>query len=291
MSMSGKLVLGIVIVLAIGVLVLPSTVSLFAGQHYWYNLNDTGNQIPCEKCHADIFEELNTTLYPNGNYAKFHDFNNNKKADRTDCEACHRNYAAITYASGDNAYTEGDYAHAASVVACMLCHQAGASTSGDLANTSYAGPYAGGFNVTMFGLTEDAGVQQGSKIYISGNSTHTPYDYSTPNNPGTYEAHNKFIVEAIKNETLIDSNEACIACHTHVAVKITWKHASALEFTSEIASGNQATGGSHNWTISQWSVNTTKKFVATSWGNTTGNGSTSYWSGWPGKVGDIYSTE
>ncbi len=57
--MNGKgLALLAIAVIATGTFTLPSTVSLFTGQHVWYNLNDEGNDVPCEKCHADVADEL-----------------------------------------------------------------------------------------------------------------------------------------------------------------------------------------------------------------------------------------
>ncbi|WP_245604056.1 hypothetical protein [Geoglobus ahangari] len=141
------------------------------------------------------------------------------------------------------------------MVACMLCHE----WSPD--ETNNYGPPAGGFNVSDFGVT-------------------SPYNYGTKN--GTYEAHNAFIARAIQDGTLQDANEACIACHTHVAVKITWNHSRALEFN--IGFGNPITtaNGPHNWTITSWTINGTATAVV--WGNTTGSGSTTYSTNWPGNV-------
>jgi len=50
-------------VVAVGLFALPSTVSLFSGQHRWYNISGTGNEIPCIKCHADIYDEYTLTAW------------------------------------------------------------------------------------------------------------------------------------------------------------------------------------------------------------------------------------
>ncbi len=266
-----KVLLLAVIVAATGLVVLPNTVSLFAGQHYWYNISGPGNQIPCQKCHADVFEELalsnfHTHWGPNG-------WNPSSKgvADQYDCAACHRSNLSIQYALVNGSvvkYQPGKQAHAASVVACMLCHQINASKA-----TWAPGFYAGGFNITPF--------------VKAGEIPKSPYKYSNATYNGLYAAHNAFIAMAIKNNTLPDSTEACIACHTHVAVKITWKHKRSLEFTVNITNPVTLSNGVHNWNVSDWKVNGTA--TAISWGNTTGYGNTSYWSGWPGNVSNIYS--
>jgi len=57
---TNKIALLAIAIVAIGIFTLPSTVSLFSGQHSWYDLSGGGNQVPCEKCHADI-----ATVYQN----------------------------------------------------------------------------------------------------------------------------------------------------------------------------------------------------------------------------------
>ncbi len=262
MNLSKALLLAVILT-ATGLVVLPNTVSLFAGQHYWYNLSGTGNDVPCEKCHADVFEELSQSTF------HIH-WGDKTKADREDCAACHRSNLNIQYASVNGsytAYTPGKEAHAASVVACMLCHQANASEA-----TWAPGYYAGGFNVSMMGVS-------------------SPYNYSNATFNGMYAAHNAFVAKAIEDTTLQDSNEACIACHTHVAVKINWTHARSLEFDIGIDKNSITTSyGPHNWTITNWSVNGTAWDIV--WGNTTGYGATNLNNiTWPGNVpGVSYNT-
>ena len=64
---SQKIVLLAVAIVAIGIFALPSTVSLFSGQHSWYDLSESvggtsgANNVPCVKCHADIADEMIST--------------------------------------------------------------------------------------------------------------------------------------------------------------------------------------------------------------------------------------
>lgn len=92
--MDTKFSLVLIALVGVGVFALPSTMSLFAGQHSFYNIDATGNQVPCQKCHGDVKAELtaNAASIPNtpGPHAAFK------------CEYCHRIEAG--YASGDNAY-------------------------------------------------------------------------------------------------------------------------------------------------------------------------------------------
>ncbi|MFP3910315.1 MAG: hypothetical protein ACLFVI_00255 [Archaeoglobaceae archaeon] len=259
---NSKIALLVVAMMATGVLVLPQAVSLFAGQHYWYSINDSGNQIPCQKCHADVFEELDQSSF----HINFSG-GTEGQADQTDCEACHRSNANIKYAEGDGDFQAGDEAHAASVIACMLCHQWNADQA---VSDGYEGWPAGGFNISGFGVSED-------------------YNYSKAASNGTFAAHNAFVAKAINDDTLQDSNEACVACHTHTAVKINFSHKRSLEFDVGFAdTGNLTTeSGVHNWTVTNWAVNGTAYAII--YGDTTGeNASTSYNASiWPGNVSGV----
>ncbi|MCW3136768.1 MAG: hypothetical protein N2V77_07540, partial [Canidatus Methanoxibalbensis ujae] len=132
--MREKLVLVVTAVVAIGIFALPSTISLFAGQHAWYNISDVGNEVPCEKCHADVAEEMEKITGPHTGETGH---------GRFKCDYCHRTFDLndygpepnqninqsifsryyYTYASGDGTGAQpGVEAHAASTVPCMYCH-------------------------------------------------------------------------------------------------------------------------------------------------------------------------
>ena len=239
----------IIAVVAIGIFALPSTLSLFAGQHVWYDLTPDGNDVPCEKCHADIKDELISS-------GVHEDIN---------CDGCHRSDQGVGgYAEGLGSGSEpGKGAHAASTEDCMVCHGAHNFTHYYLDPSTcgqcHVGPLkaapAGGFN-----LTDD------------------------PADTGSHAAHRKFIEEAIRNTTLVGSNEACIACHTHVPVKIKWTHRTGIEVNVTVDYDSYPPS---HFNVSDFAANGTAE--ATVWGNTTGAGSTSSWSEWPGNVDGIYS--
>ena len=240
---SQKIVLLAVAVVAIGIFALPSTVSLFSGQHSWYDLSESVggtsgvNNVPCEKCHADIADEMVSS-------------DNGVHKDLT-CAMCHRTpFTNYTYARGHYSIGSGEYpptpgkeAHAASAVECMDCHGgAGDNGTNHWSDREYAGkcnnchgPYdltAGGFGLT-------------------------PRSYDT----GTNAAHKQFVLDSI-NETLMEgANEACIACHMRVGVNITWTKNEYLEFTAtEDADGN--------WTITSFAAggeNVTYVNTSNSW--------------------------
>jgi cytochrome c553 len=96
--MNTKFTLAIIALIGIGVFALPSTMSLFSGQHTFYNIDATGNQVPCAKCHGDVKAELSSATAMAGSGAPH---------ARVQCEYCHR--AETGFAAGDDAYVEIRY--------------------------------------------------------------------------------------------------------------------------------------------------------------------------------------
>lgn len=260
---SKKVALVSLAVVAIGIFALPSTVSLFAGQHVWYDLTPDGNDVPCEKCHADVVAEMESQIGPH---------TGEMGHGRFECGFCHRISELYTYASGSGTgSTLGKEAHAASTIPCMHCHS-GKTAHGEAFEMGQCLKCHGmgiiaDFDAGGFGLSE--------------------VDDDSKNDSGNKSAHLKFVLDAMNDTTLAGANEACIACHTMIGVKITWTHARVLEFAIDVGAPQTTATGVHNWTMSEWSVNGTAN--ATVWGNTTGAGGTSHWDEWPGDVSGIYS--
>ena|SRR3990167_50997 len=75
---------------------------------------------------------------------------------------------------------------------------------------------------------------------------------------GSEEVHKAFANESEKSKFLKGANEACISCHTHIGVNITWTKATTIEFDSkEIVLSD----GSHYWNVTNFNatgVNVTK---------------------------------
>ena len=229
---SSNLVLMTVAIAAVGIIAMPSTISLFSGQHMWYNIS--GNEkLPCIKCHADVYAEylmtgVHGTLSGGGSSWE----TGNKPNDA--CYACHRlAYAnkSITYASGaGTGATPGVQAHAASTVACMACHEFNASFN------PAAGFPAGGFE-NPYGNASGLGITDGiTEDPVSG----LAFNYTNgTTNPGGHAAHQGFIEGAIVNTKMEDANEACIACHTGIPVQINWTHAANLVLNATYIPGYQ----------------------------------------------------
>lgn len=96
--MDKKFGMALVALIGIGIFALPSTIALFSGQHSFYNIDATGNQVPCVKCHGDVKAELGSNNNGVGSPGPHKDFQ---------CEYCHR--AEVGFSSGDDAYAELHY--------------------------------------------------------------------------------------------------------------------------------------------------------------------------------------
>ena len=246
---SKKIVLMAVAVVAIGIFALPSTVSLFSGQHSWYDLGKSvdgasgRNNVPCEKCHAEIGDEMISS-------------DNGAHTDLT-CAMCHRTpftgytYALGHYTIGSTGYdpTLGQEAHAASTVECMDCHDAaGDKGTGHWSDREYVGRcgdcHKGGYGADFIG---------------AGGFNLTSPSYDT----GTKAAHMQFVLDAIDEPLMDGANEACIACHTRVGVNITWTKNEYLEFTA-------VEDGAGDWTIPSFAAggeNVTQVNTTNEWTN------------------------
>ena len=115
--MNSKVLLLSVAVIAIGLFAMPSTLSLFAGQHTFYN----GSEVKCEKCHADIYSELGNSLENTAHTAGVF----------ADCEYCHKtnttNLSVPISGTANANYTGTNVtgnanAHAAVTMECINCH-------------------------------------------------------------------------------------------------------------------------------------------------------------------------
>ena len=189
-------------------------------------------------------------------------------------------------------------AHAASTVPCMYCHRGedvgGYGTHGYTSNCClchhdgdddhyYHGNrfYDGGASTEECECIKCHQVIGGEVLYVppAGGFNLTANATDT----GSRAAHKTFVMDAISNTNMEDANEACIACHTHIPVKINWTHRVSLEFNVTPELELPPT----HFNVSNWNVNGTAN--VTVYGNTTGFGATNS-SAWPGKNPNGYTT-
>lgn len=292
--MSDRVFLVLIALFATGFIFLPQAVNLFAGQHNWYNLaveqNMLSSDVNCQKCHADIAEEMSIHKGPHTNETGY---------GKMECAQCHRvklgtyRFAAV----GDNSSEvfPGEYAHAAATVACMDCHQYVDQHEFD--NYTVGGNHRkkqGGDNPYYFGPNENcrkchAQGQNKNKKNSSKNkfmAIPSAGGFGLTNGTGdngSRAAHMSFVDSAVNNSALKDENEACIGCHTAAPVKINWSHATNLEFEVKFGKFENS-----KWNVTGWQANGTAN--VTVWGNTTGSGTTNAnGENWPGNVDNIYT--
>ena len=196
--------------MAIGIVILPQTIAMFAGQHNWYDTTLAGNQVPCEKCHSDIADELSQP----GTANLIHKI--------MGCEQCH-----ITAAPNSEGFTQGPGGqfHAAATASCIDCHNDG----------------------LLFGTFDHVAIVPYERSGQVGCTTchrgTIPGNFSAANIfKGSEEVHKDFANDAKNSSLLKDRNEACISCHTHVRVDITWRRATSMEFNATGVNITQTSG-------------------------------------------------
>ena len=250
-----KTILGITAIISLIIISMPNTISLFGGQHAWYDLFNEGTDVPCQKCHADIISEMKSGVGPHMNETGF---------GRMKCAFCHRSVEFsdnTTYATGSGDVSiPGHEAHAASTMDCMDCH--GSFVSG------MVGPYGG---VMPHDIPRTGnGVNEGCMCHNPSGFVYPPhatYEFEreecvichghgsptsetrftcnyvpgaggfgltddTVNDTGSKAAHLPFVLGAAQTSGLMNSeNEACIACHTDAPVGIRFNLTNGYELT------------------------------------------------------------
>ena len=242
---SKRLLLLTVAVVAVGVFALPGTVSLFSGQHAWYNISSQQqNQIPCKKCHADVYEEM-MSMEPLSKKLAGKSSSPHSYMDEN-CELCHRTCFKMTYNSSTGKYEPslgytyargygsgsepGVEAHAVSTIECMDCHGIPADDWNHWGYEEYSG--------RCFLCHGGSGSYRGQSVTIPGRGwddfiSAGGFGFGTTStDTGEHAAHKAFVLDSINDTELEGSNEACIACHTSIPVKIRWTHGRSLEFNA-----------------------------------------------------------
>ena len=219
-----KILLLLIAILAIGIIILPGTIALFAGEHNWYDTIQNGNQVPCEKCHSDISAELSQPGTTNLVHKVM------------GCEQCH-----VTAAPNSEGLVQGVQFHAAATTSCIDCHN----------TTLLYGTFNHGTIVPL--------LQSGQLgcLTCHRNPRVVPGSFSAVSiYTGPEEVHKDFANGAKNSSLLKDGNEACISCHTHIRVNISWSRPSTMSFNSSI--NNNGTWSLSNFTGEGRNFTTTK---------------------------------
>lgn len=220
--MNNKIMLLAIAVISVGLFAMPTTLSLFSGQHTFY----AGEDVKCEKCHQDIYNEMTST-------------SSGSTAHRTTalqaCEGCHKSTVAgfsgnvpfngtsnLSYTYTLN-ITSNPNAHAAVTLECIACHQ---------------------------GVPAELAGSQEAHTSFYFNAT---YSASIVTNASGYTG-------TTQNQTAIalkGANTACVGCHTHTIMNITWSRRPGYNMNVDSSTGA--------WTMT-FTVNTTQSSVTYSAG-------------------------
>ncbi len=138
---------------------------------------------------------------------------------------CEECHVVSQFAKGATVGGTGNI-HAAATPACMDCHGNAATLPGTYAYT---------------------GAPEATSIFL-----------------GSDEGHTEFVNNASSASLLQGSNEACVGCHTHVAVDIVWDKPTNLSFNASVSVNGV-------WTVNNFEAHGSKIIKVTADGN--GNGS------------------
>ncbi len=193
MEKKNLLLLGFAVV-AIGLFVIPNTMSMFVGQHRWYSVRTASSQYDlCERCHIAEVNEWTLNTGAHSTYKEWMEHNTSGGDPGCFCHQINNtNLVSFGFSASNltdfgfeqfnvsggingsnttwsNAWRTKNTPHAAITIACIDCHY---NASAQLNNTN--------------------------------------------------EAHGAFYNET-KNSTYGSANTACMACHTMVGLNITMR--------------------------------------------------------------------
>ncbi|MBA1342486.1 MAG: hypothetical protein C5S52_02690 [ANME-2 cluster archaeon] len=215
--MKGKnMILLSVAVLAIGLFVLPQTMAMFVGQHTWFSVRTAENEYDmCEKCHINEVAEWNANNDEGG---------------------AHSRYVAE--------YGEGCFCHQINTTRLEEYHLTDANS-----NISEFG-----FEIwsEMDTLNDSANwawrptTTPHAAVIVDCVDCHYNESQQIAN---TNSAHYAFWNQT-KNAENTDNNTACMACHTHTHLNITWVRLSGINI---VANHTDATALPYD----AWDINVT----------------------------------
>lgn len=251
--MNNRLLLLSVAVIVMGMFAMPSTLSLFSGQHTFKNAKEVANDTGCRKCHEDIYEEMHNPQ----NQVHWNIPGTKGTFDVFACTECHNATVNLSYLYLYNSAGTRPKAHAAQTVPCLDCHGTANLASFGLSAASnpfhrLANKYNKGPQVTF---TYDSTTCGQCHLVADNPGTDTFITSVNTKITGSQEAHTVFFNQSNypDNQSAVrlkDSNTACVGCHTHTGINVTWVRSTGYSMTID------GTGGSWDMTFY---VNTTKK--------------------------------
>lgn len=225
----GILLLGFAI-LAIGIFVLPSTMSMFVGQHQWYSVRtDAQRDVICQRCHVAEYNEWNNN---DGAHSTF------SSEEGADCVMCHTVNKTALVNWGINTTSLGDISLF--------------NVSGTLNATNYAASWrnTSGAHAAISVDCVDCHWNASQQL-LNDNEAHKVFYNTTINNSDPWTGN---------NDNYGNPSAACIACHTHTSLNVTFIRAIGMNITA-----NHTTG---DWVFSELDVNTSAYNTTSSYQST-----------------------
>ncbi len=202
--MKGNQVLILAIaIIAIGLFILPSTLSMFVGQHTWYSVkNPDDMEALCAKCHQPEVDEWEANIAAGGAHATFA----TEYPTRSGCTICHQVNATALEDYGLNLTSLYDYSFED-------------FTQAGLNNTSSATNFSGTWRTQN---TPHAAI----KVDCADCHYNASVQLSDPDS-----AHSDFYNQSIDSAT---ESAACIGCHTMTDINISWYKFGGLNINATI---------------------------------------------------------
>lgn len=241
--MSRNLIFLAIAIIGIGLFILPSTLSMFAGQHSFIKPQD----IDCKKCHMIVYEEMISGDY--GIHSP------HRTADTVfECIECHNVDMNISYYYLTGNVGNHTSAHAASTVSCLACHGDLFSNGTLLCSESchpdfYSSDELNTMHVlaTKYGMDHDECLKCHDEM-LGGEIQRMRENVFINNVDDNFahqlESHRDFFwgsENITRSESgLSDFNEACLSCHSAIGVNISWTRRTNITFTADKSNGNWA---------------------------------------------------
>lgn len=199
------IILAIAIV-AIGLFILPSTLSMFVGQHTWYSVKNPDDMVElCAKCHQPEVDEWADNVARGGAHATFA----TEYPDASGCTICHQMNVSYIDAYGlDNS--------------TLLGYDFEDFTQAGLSNTSNATNFTDKWRTTS---TPHAAI----KVDCADCHYNATIQLAKPES-----AHSDFYNQTKNAST---DSAACIGCHTMTVMNITWWKYGGLDINATIIDG------------------------------------------------------
>ena len=214
--MKGKnIILLSVAVLAIGLFVIPQTMAMFLGQHTWFSVRTSESQYElCEKCHVNEVAEWKANTANGGAHSQY--------------------VRDIT----DNCF----------------CHQINTTALQEYGLTEELAPGAYGLNFEHWNETSNL-TNKDDWYWRSNKTPHAAViidcvdcHYTEMEQIENEDSAHYAFWNQTKNAGNTDNNTACMACHTHTHLNITWMRIEGLIITADHTDATKT--GADAWDVS-----------------------------------------